>query len=118
MPRTMVTDLRLEKQFTIDAHDKPYHLQLLGEFFNLANHQNVTGVSSTAYNLAANASVTTGCTASQMVAGQAQSECSTLTYVPLTGSGIKAAGFGSVNNSNSNFAYSPRQVQLSLRLEF
>jgi len=60
MPRTMVTDLRLEKQFTIDAHDKPYHLQLLGEFFNLANHQNVTGVSSTAYNLAANASVTTG----------------------------------------------------------
>ena len=118
MPRTMVTDLRLEKQFTIDAHDKPYHLQLLGEFFNLANHQNVTGVSSTAYNLAANASVSTGCTGSQLVTGQVQSECSTLTYVPKAGAGVSASGFGAVTNADSNFAYSPRQVQLSLRLEF
>ena len=118
MKQTKVLDLRLEKQFTIDAHDKPYHLQLLAEVFNVANHPNVTGVSTTAYNLAANSSVTAGCTASQMVAGQAQSECSTLTYVPLTGAGRAAAGFGSVNNANSNFAYSPRQVQLSLRLDF
>jgi hypothetical protein len=116
--RTIVTDLRLEKQFTIDAHDKPYHLQLIAEAFNVANHPNVTGVSTTAYNLAANSSVTAGCTAGQMVSGQTQSECSTLTYVPLTGAGRAAAGFGSVNNANSNFAYSPRQVQLSLRLEF
>ena len=43
--------MRLEKQFTVYVDDKPYHLQLLGEVFNLANHQNVTGVNSSAYNL-------------------------------------------------------------------
>lgn len=116
-PKTLVLDVRLQKQFTFDAREKPYHLQLMGEFFNIANHQNVTGVSNTAYNLSSNSSVTSGCTG-QLVPGQAQQECSTLTYVPLTGSGIHASGFGAVTNSGSNFAYSPRQVQLSLRLEF
>jgi hypothetical protein len=53
-----------------------------------------------------------------MVTGQAQQECSTLTFVPKTGSGVNASGFRAVTNSGSNFAYSPRQVQLSLRLDF
>ncbi len=117
MPRTQVVDMKLEKQFSIEAAGKPYHLQLVGEFFNVANHTNVTGVSSTAYNLASNSSVTSGCSG-QLVTGQAQSECSTLTFVPKTGVGVNASGFGSVNNADSNFAYSPRQVQLSLRLDF
>ncbi len=47
MPRTQVVDMKLEKQFSIEAAGKPYHLQLVGEFFNVANHTNVTGVSST-----------------------------------------------------------------------
>ncbi len=118
MPRTMVLDLRLEKQFTVQAYDKPYHLQLVGEFFNVANHMNVTGVSTTAYNLSANSAVNAGCTASQLVAGQVQNECSTLTYVPKAGAGVTASGFKSISNADSNFAYSPRQVQLSLRLDF
>jgi hypothetical protein len=118
MPNTMVLDLRLEKQFTVQAYDKPYHLQLVGEFFNVANHMNVTGVSSTAYNLSANSAVNAGCSTSQMVAGQVQNECSTLTYVPKAGAGVTASGFQSVSNADSNFAYSPRQVQLSLRLDF
>lgn len=118
----MVLDLRLEKQFEVDVKDKPYHLQLLGEFFNLANHMNVTGVSSTAYNLSANSGTTslcgpTGATFGQ-VSGQAQTECSTLTYVPKVGAGTTASGFQAVTNADSNFAYSPRQVQISLRLEF
>jgi len=122
LPRTMVLDLRLEKQFEVDVKDKPYHLQLLGEFFNLANHMNVTGVSSTAYNLSANSGTTslcgpTGATFGQ-VSGQAQTECSTLTYVPKVGAGTTASGFQAVTNADSNFAYSPRQVQISLRLEF
>ncbi len=117
-PRTLVVDMRLEKQFPIEMEGKLYHLELMGEFFNLANHQNVTGVSSTAYNLADNSSLTTGCTAAQMVPGQAQQECSTLTFVPKTGVGTSASGFGAITNSNSNFAYSQRQVMLSLRLEF
>jgi outer membrane receptor protein involved in Fe transport len=114
--RTMVVDMRLEKQFDVHAHDHPYHFQLLGEFFNVANHQNVTGVITTAYNLSSNSSVTAGCTA--VAAGQTQEECSTLTYVPKTGSGTAASGFGAVNNTGSNFAYSPRQVQLSIRMNF
>jgi outer membrane receptor protein involved in Fe transport len=118
LKRTMVVDMRLEKQFTKEIAGKPYHLQLLGEFFNVANHQNVTSESTTAYNLSSNSSVTSGCTASQMVPGQAQEECSTLTFVPKTGTGVNATGFRAVTNSGSNFAYSPRQVMLSLRLEF
>jgi hypothetical protein len=116
--RTMVLDLRVEKQFTKTMQDKPYHLQLSGEFFNLANHTNVTGVSSTAYNLSSNSGVTKGCTSSQMVSGQAFDECSTMTYVPLSGTGVNATGFQAVTSANSNFAYSPRQIMLSLRLEF
>ena len=118
LKRTMVVDMRLEKQIAFETYGKTYHLQLLGEFFNVANHQNVTGESTTAYNLSSNSSVTSGCTSSQMIAGQAQDECSTLTFVPRSGSGVNATGFRAVTNSGSNFAYSPRQVQLSLRLEF
>jgi hypothetical protein len=41
-----------------------------------------------------------------------------MTFVPLAGAGIHASGFQAVTNSGSNFAYSQRQVQLSLRLDF
>jgi hypothetical protein len=117
-PRTLVFDLRVEKQIKLQTHGKPYSVQLLGEFFNLANHPNVTGVSTSAYNLADNSGVTKPCTGTSTVAGQTQDECSTLTFVPKTNTGINASGFGAVTNANSNFAYSPRQVQISLRLEF
>ncbi|MFZ0745851.1 MAG: TonB-dependent receptor [Terracidiphilus sp.] len=115
--RTMVLDMRLEKQLLIPLHDREYHLQLLGEFFNVANHTNVTGMSTAAYSLSSNSSVTSGC-AGQLVAGQAQQECSTMNYIPMTGTGVNATGFGAVTSADSNFAYSPRQVQLSLRLDF
>ena len=118
MKRTMVVDMRLEKQFIKEIDGKPYHLELMGDFFNVANHQNVTSVSNTAYNLSDNSSVTSGCTGSQLVAGQTQQECSTLTYVPRAGTGVNASGFKAITNSGSNFAYSPRQVMLSLRIEF
>jgi hypothetical protein len=116
--KTLVFDMRLEKQFPLKAYGKPYNVQLMGEFFNMANHPNVTGVSNTAYNLADNSSVTKACTGTSTVTGQVQDECSTLKYVPKAGTGINASGFGAVTNANSNFAYSPRQVQISLRLEF
>jgi hypothetical protein len=112
MKRTMVADMRLEKQFEVSAYDHPYHFQLMGEFFNVANHPNVTSVINGAYNLSAQ---TTGCPA---IAGQPQQECSTMTFIPKSGTGIAASGFRAINNADSNFAYSPRQVQLSLRLDF
>ena len=45
-PRTIVLDLRLSKRFSVDERVK---LEFLGEAFNVANHQNVTGVNMTAY---------------------------------------------------------------------
>jgi hypothetical protein len=116
-PRDMILDLRLEKQFPITVGDKTYRLQLLGESFNLANHQNVTGVSTSAYTFAANSSVTSGCAATP-ITGQAQSECSTMTYVPLTGAGHSQSGFGAVTNSNNTYMMTQRELELTLRLDF
>ncbi len=116
--RVLVLDARLEKQFTMDVHDKPYHLQLMGEFFNLANHQNETTVNGSAYTLASNSSVTSGCSGGQLVAGQAQEECSTMTFLPKSGSGISATGFGAVTSSNNVYMYTPREIELTLRMQF
>jgi hypothetical protein len=92
-PGTQVIDLRLSKRFTF--HDR-YSVEILGEAFNLFNHFNVTGVNLTSYK--------TGGTAAAPL------------LVPNTSSG--ALLFGQVTNANSNFAYSPRQVQLGARLVF
>jgi outer membrane receptor protein involved in Fe transport len=116
-PRDMILDLRLEKQIPITVGDKTYRLQLLGEAFNLANHQNVTGVSNSAYTFAANSSVTSGCTG-LLVSGQAQNECSTMTFVPKTGSGHSQSGFGAVTSSNNTYLYTQRELELTLRLDF
>jgi hypothetical protein len=118
MKRTMVVDMSLEKQFVKEIDGKPYHLQLMGDFFNVANHQNVTSVSTTAYNLSDNSSTSKAGACAATTPGQAQEECATLTYVPRTGTGVNASGFKAITNSGSNFAYSPRQVMVSLRLEF
>ena len=45
-PGTIGNDLRLSKETTLSEH---VHLQLLGEVFNLLNHQNVTGIDTTGY---------------------------------------------------------------------
>ena len=110
--------MRLEKQFTIQAHNKPYHLQLLGEFFNLANHQNVTGVNSYAYNLTANSSVTPSASCAAVTGNSGLAECSTMSYIPLTGAGHSEGGFGAVTSTNNVYMYTPREVELTLRLDF
>jgi len=116
--RIMVADVRLEKILDFAPGDHPIKLHLIGEAFNVSNHENVTGVSSSAYSLSANSNVTTGCSASQLVAGQAQNECSTMTFIPLAGSGHLASGFKAITGTNSDYVYTPRQVQLALRLDF
>jgi hypothetical protein len=87
-PRTTVVDLRAQKTFTFR---EKYNLELIGEAFNLANHQNVTSVSTTGYTFSTISGV------------------NTLAYNPTA---------GTPQNANSNFAYSPRQVQLAVRLTF
>ncbi len=83
-PRDIVFDLRAQKSFTIF---EKYNLELIGESFNLANHQNVTSVNTIGYTFSG----------------------STLQYNSTAGTPA---------NSNSNFSYSPRQIQLAARLTF
>ncbi len=92
-PNTADFDFRLQKDVQVSER---FNLELLGEFFNVLNHQNVTSVSSTAYSI-------TG---------------SNLVYQSETGTGVNASGFGAVTNSNSTFVYSQRQIQLGLKLDF
>ncbi len=88
MKRTINMDLRLSKKVRFGDR---YSAEVLGEAFNLFNHQNVTGVNNTGY----------------FVGGTAAAP--TLSF---------NAPFGSVTNSNSNFAYTSRQVQIGFRFLF
>lgn len=90
LPRDIVADVRVQKEFTFAEH---YNLQLLGEAFNIANHRNVTGVNTTAYSFSTNTATNTN----------------TLMY---------QSGFQTVQTANSNYAFSPRLVQLAVRLVF
>ena len=92
-PRTVNLDLRLSKKLSIKER---YNLEFLAEAFNLANHQNVTGVGATAF----------------VVTEDTTNHVNTLT--PYT-----ATPFQSVTSTdNSNFAYNVRQIQMALRLNF
>jgi len=88
MPRTMNTDLRLSKKVRFTER---FAAEVLGEAFNIFNHQNVTLVNNTGY----------------FVGGTATAP--TLSY---------NSSFGKVANSNSNFAYSSRQIQIGFRFLF
>ncbi|ADV84838.1 TonB-dependent receptor [Terriglobus saanensis] len=83
-PRDIVIDLRVQRDFPITERMR---FELIGEAFNLANHQNITGINTTAYNV-------TG---------------TSLTY---------QSTFGAVQNSNNNYAYNPRNIQIGGRLFF
>jgi hypothetical protein len=85
MPRTIVDDARLEKDFRLQDR---YNLQVMAQVFNVANHQNVTGVYTEAYALSGN----------------------TATYQKTFGQ--------TEYTNDSGFAYAPRQVELSARFSF
>ncbi|MBZ5503989.1 MAG: TonB-dependent receptor [Acidobacteriia bacterium] len=95
-PSTYVQDLRLSK--TVKFQEK-YSVELLADAFNLANHTNVTGVTTTGYTVGTNATA-----------------CGTLAASPCLN--FNSAGFGVPNSANSNFSYSPRQLQLGVRVKF
>ncbi|HZP07478.1 MAG TPA: carboxypeptidase regulatory-like domain-containing protein [Terracidiphilus sp.] len=92
-PRRIVDDARVQKEIQFE---RGINLQLMLNAFNVANHQNVTGYQATYLYL---------------VSG------TTATYTGQDGTGAKT--FKVVNNSNSsNFTYSPRQIEISFRLNF
>lgn len=92
-PSTWNLDMRVSKSFSVRER---YKLEFLAEAFNLANHQNVTSVSATAYALGTNSTT----------------HENTLTWYTST-------PFQKVlSTNNSNFAFNVRQLQLALRLTF
>ena len=95
-PRDISLDLRLQKDFKFSER---FNFQLIGESFNVANHQNVTGINTTAY--------TAGTTI------PAATPAGTPTQ-PL----VYSSSFGAVTNSNNNYAYGPRTIQIGGRLFF
>jgi hypothetical protein len=95
MKRTINMDLRLSKRVRFGER---YAIELLGEAFNIFNHQNVTSVNNTGYIIGSTTADPT-----------TKSVNATLNF---------NSSFGSVINSNSNFAYSPRQLQIGFRFLF
>ncbi len=93
MPRTDVVDMRLSKKIELQER---YSLEFLAEAFNLANHQNVTGVGATAY----------------AVSLDKTNDVNELT--PYTSTPFQSV----TSTDNSNFAYNIRQIQMAVRLQF
>jgi hypothetical protein len=102
-PTTWVPDLRVAKFFTFQER---YKLEVLADVFNIANKQNVTQENNTGYSIV-NPKIT-----SNVVSPCAPGLSNTTSCVTPN------ALFGSVTNTNSNFAYSPRQIQLGVRVHF
>jgi len=114
MPKTATVDLRLSKSFSVQRGDARYRFEILGEAFNLLNHQNITSVNTTAYCVTGSPSLSassgSGCN-TQVVSLPAVKSPSTEYLVgnPL---------FGTYLNSNSNTLLTPRQLQVAGRFYF
>lgn len=93
-PKTNVLDLRISKRFAVTERVK---LELLGESFNIVNHQNVTSVNALGY--------TVGSTG-------------TLTFNTATASPTVSQFGARTATNSSNFQFAPRQLQLAARLQF
>jgi outer membrane receptor protein involved in Fe transport len=94
VPRATVDDVRLQKDLLFATK---YDLQLNADLYNVANHENfsTSDISTTAYNFTSNG---------------------VLAYQPRTATGV---GFGSHSTANdSGFLYTPRNIQIGVRLEF
>jgi hypothetical protein len=89
-PRKIVDDIRLEKEFTIR---EKYHVQFFANMFNIANHQNIDGIGTTAYKLGGSG-----------LAGTATFQSSTF-QVPTS-------------SNNSGFLYTPREIEIATRINF
>ena len=102
-PGAWKADLRLAKRFDLGAARQ---LELLAESFNLFNHQNVTEIETTGYDIESGTSSTPP----------------TLTF--LTGlkintkTGLPLPAFGQPLSINGSDFYRERQIQLGLRMRF
>jgi hypothetical protein len=90
-PRKIVDDVRLEKDFIFKER---YNWQFLAQMFNVANHQNIDGLGTTAYKLASTGTAT----------GTATFQAPTW-QVPTS-------------SNNSGFLYTPREIEIATRFSF
>jgi Carboxypeptidase regulatory-like domain len=96
MPKVWEPDVRISKSF---AFQERYKLELSTDIFNVANKQNVMSVGTTGYSI--------------QRAGTGA--CTSLTLPCL----IFSPTFGTIQGTNnSNFLYTPRQIQLGARIQF
>ncbi|HEY4380135.1 MAG TPA: TonB-dependent receptor [Acidobacteriaceae bacterium] len=106
-PKTNKIDIRVAKNFYFNVNkfgiERP-RLEFFAELFNVTNHQNITGIQNTAYNL-----TSATATSQQIQNGYPSGFVDTLTLQP---------NFGTYTNSNSNYTYTPRQLQIAARLHF
>ncbi len=100
-PRVVNVDVRLQKDFRVK---EGINFQLYIEGFNLANHQNQTGVNAGAFTINSPAPSTATATTAGSPNGTANL--------------VSTTNFGTVSNTNSNYAYSPRQFQIAGRVTF
>lgn len=107
-PSPWVADLRIAKHFK--AHER-YELELTGDFFNIANKQNVTGVNNTGYIVSTSTvSTPSGPVVCSIAAPCLNYNVDSTTFAPL---------FQSITSTNgSNITYTPRQIQLGIRVKF
>lgn len=98
-PATQNVDMKLTKNVKVNER---YSAELSGEVFNVFNHQNFTAVGTTGYFI--------GTSGSTGLPGVILPNVRTLTY--------NTGAFGVPTNANSNFTYSPRQVQLGVKVKF
>jgi len=90
--------MRVGKNFDLPKvpHMAEMRFEIFAEVFNVMNHQNITGITTEAYTLT-----------DTTVNGVAD----TPTLSPYS-------KFGQYTNSNNNFTYTPREIQIAGRLHF
>jgi hypothetical protein len=93
-PNVADVDMRIQKDFHITER---YQVQLVGDCFNVWNHQNVTGVNTTGYTITNSIGTTAAATTSNLV------------YSP---------SFGSITSANSENQVIPRQIQIGAKITF
>ncbi len=98
-PNTQTSSVRVSKHINFG---KRTSLEMMAEVFNLTNHINVTSVDTLGYT-ACSTPLTQGCPA------QSTSATPYLEFNPT---------YGMATNANSNSVYTPRQIQLAVRLRF
>ena len=119
MPKTADVDVRLSKNFNLpDIGGNHLRLELFAELFNVMNHQNITSVSTGAYTIC-KANATTSIVSNSCPAGLPTPPKTTTGTPPQTfGYLVANPNFGTYKNSNSNTIYTPRQIQIAVRLHF